>query len=178
MKRIRVALVLGLVVLIVAGCNMVDAPQLTTNRARIEELAAEIADFDLPAGYAPEYGGSWRGATLAAYHVGDGPRHLVFLQAEEGSDLAELNTEAALAEVTSGEESYYSGLTEVEVREVVIRGETTSMVVSEGVNGEGTAYRQVTAPFTGKGGPALVNLTGPINGWDWAVVEAFLASIR
>jgi hypothetical protein len=170
-------MVFGLVVLIATSCQ-VDMPQLTTNIERIEQLAAEIADFETPTGYEPEYGGSWQGATLVAYHVGSGPRHLMFLQAEEGSDLAELDTEAALAEVTSGEESYYSGLTEVEVREVVVRAETTSLVVSEGVNGEGVAYRQVTASFTGNGGPALVSLTGPVDGWDWATVEAFLASIR
>jgi hypothetical protein len=52
------------------------------------------------------------------------------------------------------------------------------MVVSEGTNGDGLAYRQVTVPFTGNDGPALVNLTGSIDGWDWAMVEAFLASIR
>ena len=177
MKKIGIALALGLLVLIVAGCGG-NTLQLTTDTERIDQLAAEIADFDLPAGYEPEYGGRWNGATLVAYHVGSGPRHLIFLQAEEGSDLAELSTEDALAEVTSGEESYYSGLTEVEVREVVIRDETTSLVVSEGVNGEGVAYRQVTAPFIGNDGPALVNLTGPVDGWDWAAVEAFLASIR
>jgi len=177
MKKIGMALALGVLALMMVSCK-VDVPQLTTDTEQIEQLAAEIAEFDPPAGYEPEYGGRWNGATLVAYHVGSGPRHLIFLQAEEGSDLAELNTKAALAEVTSGEESYYSGLTEVEVREVVIRGETTSMVVSEGTNGEGLAYRQVTAPFTGNGGPALVNLTGPVDGWDWTAVEAFLDSIR
>lgn len=166
----------GLMVLIAAGCQ-VDTPRLTTNTTRIAQLAAEIADFEPPAGYAPEYGGTWQGTTLVAYHVGNGPRHLMFLQVEEGSDLAEMSTEAALAEVTS-DDSYYSGLDEIEVREVVIRGETTSMVVSEGVNGEGLPYRQVTAPFTGNGGPALMSLTGPIDGWDWDMVDAFLASIR
>ncbi len=55
--------------------------------------------------------------------IGDGPRHLIRLQDEEGNDLAELNTESALAEVTSDES--YSRLAEVEVREVVIRGKTT-----------------------------------------------------
>lgn len=177
MKKLGMTLLFGWIALMVVGCN-VDIPQVTTDTARIEALAAEIADFDLPAGYAPEYGGRWQGATLVAYHAGDGPRHLMFLQAEEGSDLAKLNTEAALAEVTSHEHSYYSGLAEVEERTVTVRGETTSMVVSEGTNGDGLAYRQVTVPFTGNNGPALVNLTGPIDGWDWAIVEAFLASIR
>ena len=176
MKKIGWMIVFGLMVLMTASCQ-VDAPRLTTNTERIAQLAADIADFEPLAGYAPEYGGAWQGATLVAYHVGSGPRHLMFLQTEEGSDLAEMSTEAALAEVTS-DESYYSGLEEVEVREVVIRGETTSMVISDGDNGEGIAYRQVTVPFAGNGGPALVSLTGPIDGWDWAMVDAFLASIH
>ncbi len=176
MNKIGWMMVIGLIVLLAASCQ-VDVPRLTTNTTRIAQLAAEIADFDLPVGYKPEYGGNWQGATLVTYHVGNGPRHMMFLQAEEGSDLAEMSTEAALAEVSSNE-SYYSGLEEVEVREVVIRGETTSMIVSEGRNGEGLAYRQVTAPFTGHSGPALVSLTGSIDEWDWAEVEAFLGSIR
>ncbi len=175
-RRWMQVILCGLMMLVAASCQA-DAPRLTTSTERIAQLAAEIADFDAPAGYAPEYGGAWQGATLVAYHVGSGPRHLMFLQVEEGSDLAEMSTEAALAEVTS-DESYYSGLEEVEVREVVIRGETTSMVVSEGVNGEGLPYRQVTVPFTGNGGPALVSLTGPIDGWDWDMVDDFLASIH
>lgn len=177
MKKLGTTLLFGWVALMVAGCS-IGIPQLTTDTDRIEALAAEIADFELPKDYAPEYGGRWQGATLVAYHAGEGPRHLIFLQAEEGSDLAKLSTEAALAEVTAQEDSYYSGLAEVEERTVTVRGESTSMVVSEGTNGAGLAYRQVTVPFTGNNGPALVNLTGSLDEWDWALVEAFLASIR
>jgi hypothetical protein len=39
-------------------------------------------------------------------------------------------------------------------------------------------YRQVTARFEGKGGPAFVNLIAPIAEWDWALVDALLASIE
>ena len=66
----------------------------------------------------------------------------------------------------------------IETGPVTVRGQDATLVISEGVTSEGESYRQEAAAFQGQGGPALVVISGPVESWDQALVDAFLASIR
>jgi hypothetical protein len=59
-----------------------------------------------------------------------------------------------------------------------IMGQPVTLVVSEGRNHDGQLYRQVDGMFEGKGGQALVVISGPVQTWDQTVVDEFIASIR
>jgi hypothetical protein len=69
-------------------------------------------------------------------------------------------------------------MTVVEKRQVSIRGQQTSLVISEGVNSSDQPYRQATATFQGKNGPALLVITEPTERWDMARVEQFIVSMK
>lgn len=52
------------------------------------------------------------------------------------------------------------------------------VTISEGLGEEDKMVRQATAVFQGKAGPTLLILREPVDQWDEAAVEAFLASVR
>jgi hypothetical protein len=59
-----------------------------------------------------------------------------------------------------------------------IRGQETTLVVSEGMNHDSQPFRQITAIFPGDGGQAMVVFERPADQWDQAEVDTFIASIR
>ena len=66
----------------------------------------------------------------------------------------------------------------IEEQAVTIRGEATTLVISEGTNGDGQLYRSANAAFAGKDGQALLSFSGLTNAWDQAMIDSFIASIH
>lgn len=154
------------------------APNVTINSNPDDVLSAasEIADFELPAGYSSEFTARLLGYTVAAYNPGDGHSHLYLIQSEKESDAEKLAQ--MLTELVPGSSDPKTRLTVIENRPTTIRGQEVTLVISDGTNSEGDSYRQVTAAFQGKGGPALLVLSEPIERWDQSAVEAFIASMK
>ncbi len=53
-----------------------------TDAEKVYSAASEIADFDLPAGYVPEFAASLMGYTVASFRLDDGHSHLYLIQSE------------------------------------------------------------------------------------------------
>lgn len=149
---------------------------INTDSQQVSNIAAEIADFDLPAGYTADFTASLMGYTVAAFNPGDGHSHLYLIQSADEADGEKLAS--MLDEVVPGSSDSHTRMMVVETRPVIVCGETETLVISEGINGEGESYRQVSVAFQGQGGPALLILSEPVARWDQATVDAFLASIR
>jgi hypothetical protein len=67
----------------------------------------------------------------------------------------------------------------VEEKPVTIRGEETTLSISEGTSEQGVLYRLANAKFQGNGeGPAVFMIVGPADEWDSQLVEDLLASIQ
>ena len=73
-----------LLALLLTACG-VDV-SLSTDPANVTNAAAEIADFDLPAGYYADFSSDVMGYSVAAYTRGDGPSHLYLIQSDNESD--------------------------------------------------------------------------------------------
>ena len=69
-------------------------------------------------------------------------------------------------------------VTVIETRSVWVRGQETTLVISDCINSEGISYRQAAVAFQGNGGPALLVFSEPIETWDQAILDAFIASIH
>lgn len=147
-----------------------------TNTEKVASTAAEIADFDLPAGYSAEFSASLMGYTVAAYSTGDGHSHLYLVQSTDKADGEKLAQ--MLNELVPGAGDPQTRMTVIEIRPVTLRGQETTLVISEGVTSEGETYRQATVAFQGRGGPALLVLSEPVESWDQESVDAFIASIH
>ena len=148
----------------------------TTDPEQVAGVASEIADFDLPAGYHPDFSTHVMGYTVAAYSRGAGPSHLYLIQSEVevvGGKLAD-----ALDELVVGSGEPHTLMTVVDTRIVMVRGQETKIVISDYKNSEGRSYRQATVAFRGNGGPALLVFSESIENWDQATLDALISSIQ
>ena len=163
-----------LLALLLTACG-VDV-SLSTDAANVTNAAAEIADFDLPAGYYADFSSDVMGYSVAAYTRGDGPSHIYLIQSENESDSEKLAQ--VLDELVIGSGDPQTSVTVIETRLVLVRGQETTLVISDAVNSEGLAYRQAAVAFQGNGGPALLVFSETNENWDQAIVNALISSIH
>lgn len=144
--------------------------------ASISEVGRSIADYDVPDHYSDAYAAEVAEFSLVAYRNVDTDAHIYLIQMPETIhvDPAILETQLRVA---SGTET----LAEVAVVHHIpcrIRGQETTLVISEGLNHDNRPYRSASAMFPGKGGQALINISGPVEAWDQAMVDSFVESFQ
>ncbi|NLG49229.1 MAG: hypothetical protein GX552_03840 [Chloroflexi bacterium] len=171
MRTFTKILVLGLLVLLLAGCG-----KNNTAAARVARAASKIADFDLPEGYKADFAADLLAYSVVAYAPSEGHGHLYLIQSEREEDGRRLDS--ALGGMLPGNYDVRSRMKVLERRPISVRGHETTLIITEGVNANGDTYRQAVASFPGKGGPAVVVISELIDGWDETVVEAFIESLR
>ena len=174
MNKILIITFAVILLAILAAC----APRVSINGKSedVSSAAAEIADFEVPAGYAPEFSASLGAYTVAAYSPGDGHSHLYMIQSEDDTDSKKL--EEMLADMAPGSSDRNTRMTVIDNRSATIRGEAATLVTSDGIDHEGGSYRQITVAFQGKGGPALLVFSEPAQRWDQSTVDTLIASIK
>jgi hypothetical protein len=146
------------------------------------EVAHAIADYELPEGYHEEF--SMNILTTS----------MVFMSAREsGSFSLEPTIMLAQFKTLGNEEQIKEQMRQsfeqqmgrrnvvmqlVETKKTTIRGEETEVAYYEGSDDNGTALRQVITTFPGKGGIAMLMITGPSEYWDEETINAFIESIH
>lgn len=173
LKSLLIVLILAA---LLSGCG--GAMPSKTSAQDANKVAASIADFQLPEDYKAEYSLSLAGFTIVAYNPGDDHSHLFFVQAPADYKEDQARLEEALRQAQTGKKDRDTRMTVVEKRQVSIRGQETTLVISEGVNSSDQQYREATATFQGKNGPALVVISEPVSRWDDARINQFIASIQ
>lgn len=173
MNKIGLSLALTLLATLCACASPV---AINTSSDDVAKAAAGIAEFALPASYAPEFTAQLGSYTAVAYNPGDGHSHLYLIQSDKEADREKLAQ--TLADLVPGSSDPNTRLTVIENRAATIRGEAATVVISDGVNHDGNTYRQVTVAFQGKGGPALLVFSEPSESWDQSTFDAILASIQ
>lgn len=149
---------------------------ININPTQISHIRSDIADFDLPAGYSADFSTSLMGYTVIAYSGGAGPSHLYLIQSEKETDGEKLDQ--ILSEIVVGSGDPETQMTVIESRPVHVRGQETTLVISDCINSEGTTFRQAAAAFQGNGGPALFVFSEPIENWNQATLNTLLASVH
>ncbi len=153
----------------------------TENPQEIAQLASEIASFDIPESFIKQYGmkiGSW---SLVQYMTNDEKSILFVTQFPAGTSI---NADEMMRQIQRNTRNpnspwYNVDTALVEQKPVTIRGQETTLSISEGTTKEGVSYRMANAEFQGKGeGPALFLIVRPADQWDDQVVENFIASIQ
>ena len=143
-------------------------------------IGSEIADFEVPDGFTSPYGIHFGEVTLVGYKSRNELSTLFLGQFPEGTSI---NLEEMLKIIREGSGDpnsiwYNTNTTLLEQKSVQIRGQETTLNISEGLSLEGITYRFATATFQGRGGPSLVMISCPLDEWDIEVVETFIASIQ
>lgn len=165
---------LSILIVFMTACSGV--PMINMETRKVGETAAEIADFNLPDGYYPEFSASLLGYTIVAFTPGDGHSHLYLIQSEKASDADKL--EEMLSMLAPGSMNTQTRMTVLETKTVTVHGLETTMVISKGINSTGHAYRQAIVVFQGNGGPAMLVFSEPADHWDQNIVDALVASIH
>lgn len=161
-------------VLVAAGC----APALSTsNTENMREVADQIAGYELPEGYSEQFAADAFGYEVISM-VGPIPSCHIYLVQTPEKDKADIEKMQAQAQSVTADKDRPEDMQLVEERTVTIRGMEVTLLVQEGINSDGDGYRDVSALFDGRNGPALVSISSPSGIWDWDLVNNFLASIN
>jgi hypothetical protein len=153
----------------------------TEDPQEVSRIASKIADFDIPEDYSRQYGMEIDTFNLVQY-ANNGEDTYIFL-AQFPADTS-INPDQLMREIKNSSRNpnhplYNTDMQIVEQKPVTIRGEETTLTISEGTSDQGELYRMANAKFQGNGsGPALLMIVGPADGWDAQMVEDFVASIR
>ncbi len=187
-RNVRIVFGVGSALLLVCVCGaiaMFSVLGVTIGRAvesdpaHIAAAASRIADFQPPSGYKPEVTIDLGGYLFVSYAPGDGHSHIMFVQAPASANVEQATLEQYAQQATQNRD--YDSHTHLQVvgqQQATVRGQTVTLVVSEGTNSDGAAYRTLTGVFQGKGGLALLSVEAPLSHWNQTEVEAFLASTR
>ncbi len=169
----------ALAVLLACGLLTAAAPALwkqITDFNHVNDLAQHIANFDLPAGYRPDYAVEMLGYTVVAYQGEDEYSHLSLLQAPSGV----IPDDAALDGYIPDDraKTRWNEATLVRTEQRTICDQAATLTVSERTNSEGRRYRSLNLVFQGREGTALLVINQPISMWNDDQIEAFIASIH
>jgi hypothetical protein len=142
-------------------------------------VAQDIADFALPDGYTSAVATQFAHFEVVGYNSPDGHSHIYLFQLPPGLSVDQAELERQLQSATESQGNADApDMQVVEQQPVTIRGQATTLVVSEGTNGDGQAIRSASAAFEGKDGQALLSFAGPVAAWDAAMIEAFILSMK
>ncbi len=192
-SKIIVGLIVALVLLCccVAGIGGLAAYQLSStfgsamstagNPEQSAQVAAKIADFDLPAGYT-RMGFSIMGFDMVMITPADNAQTAILLaQFPASAEVSPEMLQQQMAQVFQNQ-SRQGGqnMKVVGTEEITLRGQPVTLTVSEGESesGTGTVFRQKVGVFQGKGGTAMIMILGPADAWDQAAVDTITGSMR
>lgn len=153
----------------------------TENPQEVARIASEIADFDLPEGYDTQYGMKIATFSMVQFATQNEENYIFLTQFPAGTSI---NVDEMMRQVRDGARNpnsrWYNVDAElVEQKPVTIRGQKSTLSISEGTNDQGELYRMANVTFQGRGeGPTLVMFIGPAEQWDTEMVEDFISSIR
>lgn len=164
----------GLILVNSAGRMLNRIMVLPGQAVQASDSALAIAEYELPPGFDSGYAIQMAGFSLTSYTGNDDHSHIYFFQlpAHVQVDVDEIERQFQQATETPADVQV------VDRQPATVAGKPIELVTSEGTNGEGLPYRQVSAIFEGRGGQAMVVYSGPIATWDQAAVDAFFTSIH
>jgi hypothetical protein len=157
-----------------ADTNTSEEPQ------EVVRIGSEIADFSVPEGFGSPYGMHFGEITSVGYASQSKDTHILLTQFPEGTHVDVDEMLKLISQYSSDPHiRWYDTQTAlIEEKPVTIRGQETTLSISEGASSDGVTYRSATATFQGRGGPSLLLIAGPLDEWDIEMVEAFIASIQ
>lgn len=158
-----------------AESNTTEDPQ------KVTKVASEIARFNVPDGFNPVYSMRIADFTMAQYMTRDEKSVILLTQFPQGTSI---NMDEMMRQIQEGSRRqnspwYNMDTALVEQKPVIIRGEETTLSISEGTDDKGVTYRMASTTFQGNGGGRTVLMVvAPADQWNDGMVKDFIASIQ
>lgn len=159
-----------------AACSPAAIQQ--ADQRQVNKIAAKIADFNLPSGFSESFAAHLMGYSTVGYLGNDGHSHIYLFQLEAGKRIDQAELEKLLREADPKAAPERTNYRVVGSQPAMIMGQDVELQVIDGSNHDGDTFRQVTGSFQGRGGPAVVVFERPLDSWNEAELNAFLASIH
>ncbi len=140
--------------------------------------AAQVAEFDLPAGFTPQSSMHLLGITLVIYEAPDTSSAIVLLQMPIQGQISEANIRQLQEQMERQYGQRLRDLKIIDQYDKTIRGQPGQVIIQEGANETGVAFRQMLVIFQGQGGLAMLTVFGPSATWDQAAYDRMVDSIR
>jgi hypothetical protein len=190
--RTTFKLILGFIAGAILTCLVIGVLGLTLFRATVvsvlsdvqaepgeaAQIADEIAGFTVPDGYTSVMATQFAHFEVVGYDSADGHSHLYLFQMPPALKVEQAELERQLESATAGQgNDQVTDMQVIEEQAVTIRGQATTLIVSEGTNHSGDAIRSASAAFDGRDGQALVSFSGLAANWDDAMINTFIASM-
>ena len=163
------------------GSRMAESVKL--DPAEVEQVGAQIAEYEVPEGYSHRMAMSMMGYDFVIIAPeGDGSGMMIML-AQFGQAFVQGSDPKAFQEQMQRSLEQQSGrrglnLKAVETRTITIRGQEVEVTVFEGADENGISIRQMVASFATENGLGMVLIQGVAGAWDQDAADAFLESIR
>lgn len=190
--KIILAIIVILILLCLCGCGVVFfmfrsigtmlEQSVVTDPASVASISETIADYEVPAGYQEAFGMNLFGFSIVALGTGEGegqPDNLIMLmQIPSYMNMSEADLEQQLHQALEGQTNQDVQLSVIDEMITTIRDQEVVLTISEGADSDGQQIRQLMGLFQGKGGPTMLMIIGPTQGWDQATIDQFIQSIR
>ena len=183
-KKIVLIVVLALVISCCLLCVLtaVLVPNLlsktfSTDPAKAKATGAQIVDYTMPPGYQEMMGMDMFFEQIVLLGREDKRGVTIMLFQIKATNVSRDQMEQQMRQAFQGQfSSGSSKMTPVGTRTVKIKNQSVTLNISESTGS--TPLRQAIGVFPGKGGLAMVMLTGTVREWDWDMLDAFFQSMR
>jgi hypothetical protein len=102
---------------------------------------------------------------------------LVIFQMPTQMALTDANIQKMEEQMQNGPGQKLENYRMIDEYDATIRGKPGKVIIQEGET-NAVAYRQMLVVFQGKGGLAMMSISGPANTWDQAAYDDLVKSIR
>jgi hypothetical protein len=151
---------------------------VSTDPDRARQVAAKIADYALPVGYVEQMGADFFTVQMVALERPDGRGVMIMFMQFQSTGASRDQMEKQMQQAFQNQyQGKSASLTYIGERPVTIKGQPAILTISESAE-SAAPVRQATGVFSGRGGIAMVMVTGEISGWDWNMLDTFFQSIR
>jgi hypothetical protein len=153
----------------------------TEKPEEVAAIAADIADFDVPAGFDKPFGMKFASFSFAGYMSSSSGASIMVAQLPQNLNINVEDIMKAMQEKSNQGQVTVNGgeMVSVEDRPVTILGQQATLVIKEGQSSEGQTTRVGTVAFTGKqGSPAIMLISSPAESWDDNMVNTLIASFK
>jgi membrane-bound inhibitor of C-type lysozyme len=149
---------------------------IDSDPVKVATISEEIVGYTLPDGFEEGYAVEVANFALVSHTAVNGRTHITLMQAPAALSIDRAEMERQMS-VASGRDQW-SEVRVIETKPCQIRDQEAMLVISEGISHDGQRYRSASAVFDGNGGTALVNVSGPAENWDQALVDSFIDSLQ
>ncbi len=150
-----------------------------TDATGVAQVGSRIADFDLPPGYEQGAGMSIFMYDFVMYEPlqSSGGMSIFLMQFKGAGGYSTEQMQHAMQQ-QSGQSA--ANMKVVSTYQMMIRGQKSTVIIEEGsaTSTPAIVIRELIAVFPGKGGTAMLMMTGAKDSWNQPLADKFIASIR